>query len=92
MITKFKIFEAVKPEIDEKTIRVNGGERGWYIDFYYDDKNRLCYIDNKWDIKIPDWFGFELSILQIASWAKRYDPRISVAQQVYNILQRDINK
>ena len=54
MITNFKLFEKVKPEIDEKTIRVENKEREWYIDFYFDDKGRLDYVDNKWNIKIPD--------------------------------------
>ncbi len=42
MIIKFKLFENSKPEIDEKTIRVENKDREWYIDFYFDEKDRLC--------------------------------------------------
>ena len=34
MITKFKLFELNKTEIDEKTIRIENKDRGWYIDLY----------------------------------------------------------
>ena len=85
MITKFKLFE--KSEIDEKTIRVDGGERGWYIDFYFDDENRLIGADNKWNVKFPDWWGLKPTIIEIAVWAKKYDPKIIVGKQVYYILK-----
>jgi len=92
MITNFKLFEKVKPEIDEKTIRVENKEREWYIDFYFDDKGRLDYVDNKWNIKIPDWYGLETNILTIAAWVKRYDPNINVRQQVYYIISKEAEK
>lgn len=42
-----KFFES-KPEIEIK-------EREWYMDFYFDDKNKLIYIDNKWDVKLDKY-------------------------------------
>ena len=78
MITKFKLFEKVNPEIDEKTIRVENKEREWYIDFYFDDKGRLDYIDNKWDVRIPDWYYSNVSFMEIKIWAKKYDPKCDV--------------
>ena len=63
MITNFKIFENIKPEIDENTIRVDGKERGWYIDFYFDNSyfaRRVIFIDNKWHIEVPEWYGFAI--------------------------------
>jgi hypothetical protein len=89
MITKFKIFE--KLEIDEKTIRVENTERGWYIDFYFDEQNRLIGADNKWDVKFPDWWGLPTDITIIRIWARRDDKRNEVfyilknAEQKYNI-------
>lgn len=93
MITEFKIFENIqKPKIDENTIRVTG-ERGWYIDFYFEkvkDGKKFIYIDNKWDIKIPDWY--QLTVYEplniIKNWAKKYDPNC----EVYYILKHDTNK
>ena len=90
MITSFRLFE--KLEIDEKTIRVDGGERGWYIDFYFDDDGRLIGVDNKWDIKIPDWWGLKPSIIEIAVWVKKYDRNIEVGKQVYYILKKAAQK
>jgi len=89
MIIKFKLFE--EREKNNKTIRVDGGERGWYIDFYFDN-SKLIGVDNKWDIKIPDWIGFNPNILEIASWVKKYDPNIIVKKQVYYILDHDAEK
>lgn len=91
MITKFKLFEKVKPEIDEKTIRVENKEREWYIDFYFDDKNQITYIDNKWNVRIPDWGGFSnnnLAVIIIRTWAKKDDSR----SDVYNIIKKEADK
>lgn len=91
MITQFKIFENKKPEIDEKTIRVENKEREWYIDFYFDDKNQITYIDNKWDVGVPNWVGFgnfNNAVPIIRTWAKKYDDRC----EVYNIYQHNMEK
>ena len=57
-----KRFENNKPEIDEKTIRIENKDRGWYIDLYFDDKGRLDYVDNKWDDRMPYWYGFSIPL------------------------------
>lgn len=88
MITNFKIFEKVKPEIDEKTIRVENKEREWYIDFYFDEEGRLDYVDNKWDVRVPNWYGFSPNLFIIRTWAKKYDPKCDV----YNIYDNDTKK
>lgn len=59
-----------KPEIDEKTIRVENKDREWYIDFYFDEKGKLDYIDNKWHVSVPDWYGFPITLIEIKQWAK----------------------
>ena len=88
-----KLFEnRKKPEIDEKTIRVENKDREWYIDFYFDEKGRLDYVDNKWDVKIPDWYGSSISIITIGVWAKRYDKRINVGTDVYYIIKNEAEK
>ena len=96
MITNFKIFESInkeKPKVDEKTIRVEGGDGDWYVDFYFDDEDRLDYIDNKWDIKIPEWYGFKVSIIDIKKWAgKILSPSTLKSCNVYRIIEKDANK
>jgi hypothetical protein len=89
MITKFKIFENIKPEIDENTIRMEIKERECYIDFYFDNKGNIVYIDNKWHIRIPEWGRLKNNaLITIKNWAKKYDPR----SDTYYILKNDTNK
>lgn len=77
-----------KPEVDEKTIRVENPDRDWYIDFYFDDQDRLDYVDNKWNIRIPDWYGLKVDIITIRLWADKYNP----SNLVYRIIDRDAKK
>jgi len=87
MITKFKLFE--KLEIDDNTIRVECEERGWYIDFYFDKIGRkLIYVDNKWNIKIPDWYGFVINKDTIRFWADKYDSRSKTFYLLANTTQK----
>ena len=86
MITKFRLFE--KLEIDEKTIRVENPEREWYIDFYFDEKDRLIWVDNKWHIKVPDWYGFVINKDTIRFWADRYDARSKIFYLLKNTTQK----
>jgi len=79
MIKKFKLFEStIKPQINEKTIRVENKERESYIDFYFDDDGVLIYIDNKWHFKIPNWVGLEVPVTGIRYWAHKEDKRFKV--------------
>src|ERR1035437_8934445 len=98
MITNFKIFEKFSSPIyykhknksvtvDEKTIRVDGSNDRFYVIFYFDEQGRLDYIDNKWDIKLPEWYGFDVSIIEITSYFHKF-----AGCDVYNIIQRDAEK
>ena len=83
-----KKFENNKPEVDENTIRVSG-ERGWYIDFYFDEAGRrLIYIDNRWHIEVPDWYGFVINLQTIKFWAQKYDDK----SETYYLLDHDAKK
>jgi len=87
-----KTYEAVaKPEVDENTIRVEKPSRGWYIDFYFDEKYRLIYIDNKWHIKMPDWYQFYVNLKTIKSWVDFYF-RGEEGVLVYKILEKEAEK
>jgi hypothetical protein len=88
MITNFANYTFKIPDVDEKTIRVENKERECYIDFYFDEKGRLDKIDDKWHIGVPDWYGYEISIGTIKTWAKKIDPRF----EVFYRLQNDTNK
>lgn len=96
MIIKFEKFSSPiyysgnkeKPEVDEKTIRVENPDRDWYIDFYFDDQDRLDYVDNKWDIRIPEWYGLKVNLIAIRQWADKYNPN----NLVYRIIENDAKK
>ena len=85
---EFNIKPMGKPEVDENTIRVESVDRGWYIDFYFDEKGKLIYTDNRWDIRMPDWNQFYVSLKSIEAWADYYDKKAIV----YKVLERDANK
>ena len=76
----------VKPEVDEHTIRAEG--IGWYIDFYFDSEHRLDYVANPWSIKIPEWYGFNITETNIKLWAREwgYKPK------VYKIIEHEAEK
>jgi hypothetical protein len=77
-----------KPKIDEKTIRAENPDRDWYVDFYFDEQNRLDYVDNKWNISVPDWYGLKVNIIDIRQWADKYNPN----NLVYHIIENDAKK
>lgn len=99
MIKKFKLFEKFSSPIyynhkdksvnvDEKTIRVDGPNDRFYVIFYFDEQGRLDYIDNKWDIMIPEWYGFSVNIIEIKSYfSKRYG-----FCDVYYVIKREAEK
>lgn len=80
----FSPYNRKKPEIDEKTIRVEDKNKNWYIDFYFDEKDRLDYVDNKWNIRVPDWYGLSANFITIKIWAKKYDPNCNIFYIIQN--------
>jgi hypothetical protein len=78
-------------EVDEKTIRVE--YNGWYIDFYFDSKGRVAYIDNPWHHNIPEWYGLKVNFNEIKSWIRRKeDYNKGEFFDVYRILDREAKK
>jgi len=78
MITKFKIFEKnsyslmfenIKPEIDEKTITIRSTDNpNFYIDIYVDEDDKVFYIDNPKNLKIPDWIEKKITLKDIQKY------------------------
>ena len=75
-----------KPEIDEKTIRVEGS--AWYVDIYFDSIDRVDYVDNPWNINIPDWYGLKVSSILVKGTFLDKGYRC----KVYNILDHMTKK
>lgn len=99
MITRFKIFEGKKPNVDEKTFRVEffaytpkagkygGFESVAYIDHYFDNENRVSYIDNPWNIKSQDWYGLQASADDICLWHTKQYRDANHYVKCYNVLE-----
>lgn len=51
----------------------------FYITFKFDDKGRLAGVENKWDIKFPDWWGLDVNYPTIIDFFKRISPDFYVA-------------
>jgi len=80
-------------EVDEKTIRVECKDKGWYVDFYFDWVDRLCAVDNPWNIRIPDWYGLKVGFTDIKYWARRTeDLHKGVFLDAYRVLDREAQK
>ena len=41
------------------------------IDFYFDENNRICWIDDPWDIKMPAWSNMQMNVFDIKKWFQR---------------------
>lgn len=61
--THIKTFEqllnegiAIKPPITIKSKKNNL----FFIKINFDDKGRVDKIENKWDVKLPGWYGFDI--------------------------------
>lgn len=78
----------IEPEIDEKTIKVEGKNGVWYVMLYFDEQNRLDYVDNKWSVSLPEWYGFEVSFYEIKNFfTKRYP-----GCKVYRVIEKETDK
>ena len=75
-------------EIDENTIKVEGKNGIWYVMFYFDNKHRLDYIDNKWNVSIPEWYGFDVSFIEIENFFTKRYPKC----KVYKVLEKESEK
>jgi hypothetical protein len=52
----------------------------FYITFKFDDKGRLAGVDNKWDVRFPDWWGLNVNHPTIIDFFRRVHPDYYVAE------------
>lgn len=59
------------------TIKSNKNEL-MYIKIYFDEKGRVDKIENKWDVKVPEWYGFSINEIEINNWICRKEPNLYI--------------
>jgi len=50
----------------------------FFINIYFDDKGRVDKIENKWDVKLPEWYGFNINKGTVNDWIRRKEPDLYV--------------
>lgn len=54
----------------------------FYIKIYFDDDGRVDKIENKWDVKIPDWRGLNVNEIEVNNWITRKEPELYIEKSV----------
>ena len=54
----------------------------FYIKIYFDEKGRVDKIENKWDIKLPEWYGYDINEIEINNWIRRKEPDLYIEKNV----------
>jgi hypothetical protein len=83
--THIKTFEqllnegiAIKPPITIKSKKNNL----FFIKIYFDNKGRVDKIENKWDVKLPEWYGFDINEIEINGWIRRKEPDLYIEKNI----------
>jgi hypothetical protein len=53
-----------------------------YIKIYFDEKGRVDKIENKWDIKLPEWYGYDINEIEINNWIRRKEPDLYIEKSL----------
>ena len=53
-----------------------------YIKIYFDEKGRVDKIENKWDVKLPEWYGFIINEITVNDWIRRKEPDLYIEKRV----------
>lgn len=51
--------------IYNKTIRLKHKYDPAYVSISFDRNGRISNIENRWDIKLPEWFGYKVSLREV---------------------------
>jgi hypothetical protein len=53
-----------------------------YIKIYFDEKGRVDKIENKWDVKLPEWYGFPINDIEVNNWIRRKETDLYIEKNV----------
>ncbi|MFW6242979.1 MAG: hypothetical protein ACOC2W_02375 [bacterium] len=89
MIKRFEDFlNENKDNNPPITIRQKDNEP-FFIRIHFDDKGKVDKIENKWDIKIPDWRGLVVNEIEIKNWISKR-PDFYIEEDVNEALNQKI--
>jgi len=54
----------------------------FFIKIHFDNKGRVDKIENKWDVKLPEWYGYDINEIEINNWIKRKEPDLYIEKSV----------
>ena len=50
----------------------------FFIRIHFDNKGRVDKIENKWDVKLPEWYGYDINEIDINNWISRKEPDLYI--------------
>jgi hypothetical protein len=81
-IKKWKQFLTEEVVIKQSiTIRSKKNDL-FFIRIHFDDKGRVDNIENKWDVKLPEWYGYVINEIEINNWINRKEPDFYIEKDV----------
>jgi len=54
----------------------------FFIKIHFDSKGRVDKIENKWDVKLPEWYGYDINEIEINNWIHRKEPDLYIEKNV----------
>jgi hypothetical protein len=54
----------------------------FFIKIHFDDKGRVDKIENKWNVKIPDWYGLNVNEIEIKNWIDKKEPDFYIQKEL----------
>jgi len=69
--------------IQKKPITIKSKKNDlFFIKIYFDNKGRVDRIENKWDVKLPEWYGFGINEIEINNWIRKVEPDLYIENSI----------
>ncbi|MCK9319393.1 hypothetical protein [Methanoculleus sp.] len=77
-VKNFKQFVNEQVEIKQPITIKSTKNDLFYIKIHFDKSGRVDKIENKWDVKVPEWYGFPINDIEINNWIRRKEPDLYI--------------
>jgi hypothetical protein len=84
-INKIKNFEEILNEQVEvkQPITIKSKKNDlFFIKIHFDNKGRVDKIENKWDVKLPEWYGYDINEIEINNWINKKGPEFYIEKDI----------
>lgn len=54
----------------------------FYINIFFDNNGKVDKIENKWDVKLPEWYGFGINEIEINNWIRKVEPDLYIENSI----------